>query len=60
MRMLFVVDLHYTLKQLDRLVANAGCYDLAGRLDRIPPNFNKSLIKMQTSTNVSKPTDTDN
>ena len=28
MRMLFVADLHYTLKQLDWLVANAGKYDL--------------------------------
>jgi Icc-related predicted phosphoesterase len=28
MRMLFVADLHYTLKQLDWLVANAGQYDL--------------------------------
>ena len=28
MRMLFVANLHYTLKQLDWLVANAGCYDL--------------------------------
>ncbi|MBV8416883.1 MAG: metallophosphoesterase [Verrucomicrobia bacterium] len=28
MRMLFVADLHYTLKQLDWLVANAGRYDL--------------------------------
>jgi len=28
MRMLFVADLHYTLKQLDWLVANAGRFDL--------------------------------
>jgi Icc-related predicted phosphoesterase len=28
MKMLFVADLHYTLKQLDWLVANAGDYDL--------------------------------
>jgi Icc-related predicted phosphoesterase len=28
MRMLFVADLHYSLKQLDWLVANAGGYDL--------------------------------
>jgi Icc-related predicted phosphoesterase len=28
MRMVFVADLHYTLKQLDWLVANAGRYDL--------------------------------
>src|SRR6516162_9223965 len=28
MRMLFVADLHYTLKQLDWLVANAEHYDL--------------------------------
>ena len=26
--MLFVADLHYTLKQLDWLVANAGRFDL--------------------------------
>ena len=29
MKMLFAADLHYTLKQLDWLVANAGLYDLA-------------------------------
>src|ERR1700716_875479 len=28
MRMVFVADLHYTLKQLDWLVTNAGHYDL--------------------------------
>jgi Icc-related predicted phosphoesterase len=28
MKMLFAADLHYTLKQLDWLVANAGRYDL--------------------------------
>src|SRR4051812_19057621 len=28
MRMLFVADLHYTLRQIDWLTANAGDYDL--------------------------------
>jgi len=36
MRILYVADLHYSLKQFDWLLANAGSYDIAAIRRRSP------------------------